>query len=432
MKRILALSLFLLLAFAGYAQESRGTISGAVADPSGAAVAAARLVATEVRTGTKVQTVSDVTGHYNLPFLATGEYDLSVSVAGFKEFLRKGIQVGAGDHAVIDVRLEVGQTSTAVEVRAAVSMLNTENASAGQAISTKEVEDIPLNGGTPAMLQQLAIGVIATGTPTLVHPFDLSAPAAFSIGGTRPQTSELLVDGVPDATWDGRAAYNPPRDAVQEVRVKAFDADASFGHTGGGTVNQILKSGTNAFHGSLWEYNQPSNMVANDFFRNRSGQPQQITHFNQFGGTAGGPLMLPHYDGRNKVFWFFAYEGLKDSQPAPALLGDADEEQLFRGPGRRRAPRARWRRAIRGESDSAARFARRAGRADVRQPGKQRHLQQHVAPGEPARGLRVEPGGPQGYGGARRIRDVRGPGDDREPERDRSVFVKPDPGAGRL
>ena len=320
MKPILVVSSLLLLAFVGYAQESRATISGAVTDPTGSAVPGIKVVATEVRTGTKVQTIADVSGHYNLPFLATGEYDISASLSGFKEFLHRGVQVGAGDHPVIDIHLEVGDTSTAVEVRTAVSMLNTENASTGQAISTKEVEDIPLNGGTPLMLSQLAIGVIATGTPTLVHPFDLSAPAAFSVAGTRPQTSELLVNGVPDATWDGRAAYNPPRDAVQEVRVKAFDADASFGHTGGGTMNQILKSGTNAFHGSLWEYNQPSNMVANDFFRNRSGQAQQITHFNQFGGTAGGPLMLPHYNGRNKMFWFFAYEGLRDGQPAPALL----------------------------------------------------------------------------------------------------------------
>jgi hypothetical protein len=320
MKSQIALTTLLLFSFTAYAQESRATISGAVTDPTGSAVAGIRIVATETRTGTKVQTLSDVSGHYNLPFLATGDYNISATLSGFKEFVQHGVQVGAGDHPVLDIHLEVGDTATAVEVRAAVSMLNTENASAGQAISTKEVEDIPLNGGTPLMLSQLAIGVIATGTPTLVHPFDLGAPAAFSIAGTRPQTSELLVNGVPDATWDGRAAYNPPRDAVQEVRVKAFDADASFGHTGGGTMNQILKSGTNAFHGSMWEYNQPSNMVANDFFRNRSGQDQQITHFNQFGVTAGGPVLLPHFNGRNKVFWFFAYEGLRDSQPAPALL----------------------------------------------------------------------------------------------------------------
>jgi hypothetical protein len=328
---LLVLSVFL-ASYPLLAQESRGAISGAVTDPTAAAVAGVKVVATEVRTGTKVQTVSDSGGQYALPFLATGEYQLSATLQGFKEFIRKGIQVGAGDHPVIDVRLAVGDTATTVEVTADAPLLNTENASTGQAITTKEVEDIPLNGGTPAMLQQLAIGVVSTGTPTLVHPFDLGGPSAFSIAGTPSQTSEILVDGVPDATWDGRAAYNPPRDAVQEVRIKAFDTDSSFGHTGGGTVNQVLKSGTNGLHGSAWEYNQPSNMVANDFFRNRSGQGLQITHYNQWGMTAGGPVVLPHFNGRNKLFWFFAYEGLKDSQPAPALLTvptDAERQGNF-------------------------------------------------------------------------------------------------------
>jgi len=264
--------------------------------------------------------------------LAPGQYLLSAKTQGFKEFLRKDINLGAGEHPVIDIRLELGDVSQSVEVTADVPLLNTDNATTGQTITTKEVEDIPLNGGTPLMVAQFAIGVVSTGTPTLVHPFDLGAPAAFSISGTPAQTSELLMNGVPNATWDGRAAYNPPRDAVQEVRVNAFDPDASLGHTGGGTMNQIMKTGTNGLHGSAWEYSQPSDMVANDFFRNRNGQGLQITHFNQFGVTAGGPMVLPKFNGRNKLFWFFAYEGVKDSQPSPATLTvptDAEKQGNF-------------------------------------------------------------------------------------------------------
>jgi hypothetical protein len=205
-------------------------------------------------------------------------------------------------------------------VTADVPLLNTDNASTGQAITTKEVEDIPLNGGNPGMLAQFAMGVVSTGTPTLVHPFDAGGPSAISIGGTPSQTSELLVNGAPNATWDGRVAYSPPRDAVQEVRVKVFDSDSSFGHTGGGTVNQVMKTGTNTLHGTLWEYNQPSHLTANDFFRNRSGAGNPVTHYNQYGVTAGGPVVLPHFDGRNKLFWFFAFEGLPDSQPNTTLL----------------------------------------------------------------------------------------------------------------
>jgi hypothetical protein len=310
----------LLAAAAAYAQESRGTISGAVTDPTGAAVAGAKVVATEVRTGTKVQTVSESTGQYTLPFLASGDYTVSASMEGFKEFIRKGIQVGAGDHAGIDIRLEVGDTSTSVEVTADAPLLNTENASQGQAITTKEVEDMPLNGGTPAMLSQFALGVIPTSNPTLVHPFDVGGPSAVSIGGTPSQTSELLLDGVPNATWDGRQAYSPPRDAVQEVRVKAFDSDSSFGHTGGGTLNQVLKTGTNSFHGTLWEYNQPSDLTANSFFNNRAGVAAAVTHYNQYGLVASGPVLLPHFNGKDKLFWMFSFEDLPDSQPNPTNL----------------------------------------------------------------------------------------------------------------
>jgi hypothetical protein len=325
----ITLSLF---AWAAFGQEFRATVSGNITDATGAAVAGVKITATETRTGAKSQTTSEAAGQYTIPFLSPGLYEISAQAQGFKLFLRKDVSVGAGDHPVIDIRLEVGEATQSVEVTADVTLLNLDNGSTGQAITTKEVEDIPLNGGTPLMVSQYAIGVIATGTPTLVHPFDLGAPAAFSIGGAAAQTNELLVNGVPNATWDGRAAYNPPRDAVQEVQVKAFDSDASFGHTGGGTMNQVMKGGTNSLHGSAWEYAQPSNMVANDFFRNRAGQGLQVTHYNQFGVSAGGPVVLPKFNGRNRLFWFFAYEGLKDGQPSPAILTvptDAEKQGNF-------------------------------------------------------------------------------------------------------
>jgi len=310
-----------LLAGAAFSQEFRGTIGGIVTDPTGANIVGAKVVATEVRTGTKTTTFSDSAGQYSIPFLAPGDYEISGSMAGFKEFVRKDIHLGSGEHPMIDIRLSVGDTSQSVEVTADVPLLITENASVGQAITTKQVEEMPVNGRNPAMLAQFAIGVIPTGTPTLVHPFDAGGPAAFSIAGSASQTNELLLDGSPDATWDGRQAYSPPQDAVVEVRVKAFDADSSFGHTGGGTLNLVLKTGTNTFHGTAWEFNQPSNLTANDFFRNRSNAGNPVTHFNQYGVTAGGPIFIPKaYDGRNKLFWFFAYEGLPDSQPNTTFL----------------------------------------------------------------------------------------------------------------
>jgi hypothetical protein len=305
-----------------YAQEFRGAISGSITDPGGAAIANATVIATETRTGARSKTVSDAAGEYTIPFLPPGVYEISAEGRGFKRYVRQNVQLGSEDHPVLDIRMEVGEVTQSIDVTESVSLMNSENASVGQTITTKQVEDFPLNGRTPMMLAQLSIGVIATAQPSLVHPFDNSGAAAWSIGGTPAQTSELLMDGSPDATWDNRLAFSPPQDAVQEVTVKAFDNDAAYGHTASGTANQILKTGTNSFHGSLYEFNQPSAVDAVNFFTNRSGGVVPVTHFNQYGATIGGPVWIPRlFNGRNKLFFFFAWENLSDAQPNNSTLG---------------------------------------------------------------------------------------------------------------
>ncbi len=318
-------SLVLLAALAwaclAHAQEFRSAIGGAITDATGSMIAGARITVTETSTGSRTETVSDNSGHYNVPFLLPGDYDVSVKFAGFKEFIRKSIHLGAGEQPVIDIRLDLGEASQSVEVTADVPLINNENASIGQTITTREVEDLPTNGGTPMMLATFAMGVISTSQPSQVLPFASGGGASWSISGSPNQTNELLVDGVPNATWDGRLAYSPPQDAVQEVRVKAFDSDASYGHTGGGTANQVLKNGGNVLHGTLSWKNQPNNLVANNFFNNKAGLGVQVTHFNQYGVTAGGPFYIPKVvDSRNKVFWFFAFEGVKASSPNTTFL----------------------------------------------------------------------------------------------------------------
>ena len=312
---------FLLCSALLTAQESRATLSGAVTDPSGAAIPGARITATEIRTGVKSSTVSDASGQYTLPFLPPGQYEIQVDEQGYRPFIRKAIQVSSGDHPVIDATLQIGAANDVVTVTAEAPLLDTANASTGQTISTKQVEDFPLNGRNPMMVAQLAIGVIATANPTLVHPFDNGAASAWSIGGTPSQTAEIMMDGAPNATWDNRIAYAPPQEAVQEVKVKAFDTDASYGHTGSGTINKVMKTGTNELHGSLYGFTQPSWLAANNFFNNRAGIPVQSTKLNQYGVTVGGPVVLPKvYNGKNKLFWFFAFEKLDDSQPNTKFL----------------------------------------------------------------------------------------------------------------
>ena len=318
----LIVSLLLALPCVALSQEFRGTISGIVSDPSGSPISGAQITVLETQTGTRFQVKSDTGGKYTAPFLLPGDYDVLARHEGFKEFTRKAIHIGAGDHPDIDVQLQVGDATQSVEVTADAPLLNSENASLGQAITTKEVEDLPLNGRSPIQLAQLSIGVIPSpfnSSSTVLQPYDSSNN--FSVGGTATQTSEMLLDGAPNATWDMRSAWSPMQDAVQEVRVKAFDTDSAFGHTGGGTLNLVLKSGTNSVHGSLYEFTQPSVLTANSWFNNRNGLGNPVTHFNQYGATAGGPVWIPKiYDGRNKLFWFVGWEGDKNSMPNTNFL----------------------------------------------------------------------------------------------------------------
>ncbi len=306
------------------AQEFRGTISGSVVDPQNAFVPNVKIIATEIRTGTKSQTVSDTSGRYTIPFLAPGTYEITAETGGFKRFVQNGLSLEIGAHPVLDIHLQVGDTSQSVSVTADAPLLQTETASVAEPITTRQVEDFPLNGRTPYMLAQLAFGVVATPSGTgargYTRPWDSSGPAAFSVAGSATGQNELLVDGAPNNTWNLNVSYNPPVDAVQEVQTQVFQSDAGYGHSGGGTANQITKSGTNGFHGSLYEFNQVTALQANAFFVNKAGQPRATNIYNQYGVTAGGPVVVPKvFDGRNKVFWFFALERLKCPNLGPVI-----------------------------------------------------------------------------------------------------------------
>jgi hypothetical protein len=302
------------------AQESRGTISGTVTDPTGAAIPNAQVVVTEVNSGTTSKSKSNAAGQYVVPFLLPGKYSITVESEGFKKSVRAGIELDAAAHLIIDMKLQLGSAQQTVTVTAAAPLLNTASASIGQTITTKEVADLPLNGRTPMMLSELSIGVLPTGQPSQVHPFDNNGAAAWSIAGSPSQTSEILMDGVPDELWNGTLAYSPPQATVKQVSVQAFDTDASVGHTYAGVINQILKSGGNKFHGKLYEYGQISAIDANNWFNDLHNKPNPVTHYNQYGLEADGPVWIPHvFDGRNKIFWMFAWEGLKDSQPSTDL-----------------------------------------------------------------------------------------------------------------
>ena len=310
-----------ILGGSAFAQEFRGTISGQVSDPSGAAVPNANVTVREVKTGTTNKTKSDAAGQYVVPFLLPGEYTITVDEPGFQTTTQQNVTVDAQAHPIINVTLQVGEATQTVTVTDTPPMIDQANASVGQVIPVEAVEDLPLNGRTPTTLTALSAGVITTSAPGIVHPYDNNAGNSWSIGGTPNQVSEVLLDGSPDLTLLGALAYAPTQDSVQEVSVRPFDTDASFGHTIGGVINQITKGGTNSLHGSLYEFYQPTNINANTYFGKRNGQPTPSFHYNQYGLTVGGPVFIPKvYDGRDKLFFFFAWEGLKNKSPSTQTL----------------------------------------------------------------------------------------------------------------
>src|ERR1035437_6750612 len=313
----------LLLPSGAFAQEFRATISGSITDPTGAVVPSASIM--ETQTGTINRTTSDGAGLYVVPFLPPGNYSITVTKKGFATLTRAGITLQAQEHPIINLALTVGGANQSVTVTAEAPLVNLENASVGDVISTQSVEDLPQNGRTPVVLTELSVGVITTSAPGITHPFDNNAANSWSISGTPNQVSEVLLDGSPDLTMLGAQAYSPTQDSVQEVSVQPFATDASFGHTIGGVINQITKSGTNKIHGTMYEFNQIPNLDANLYFNSAyyqsTAKPTPTFHYNQYGLTVGGPVLIPKiFNGRNKLFFFFAWEGLKDNTPASQFV----------------------------------------------------------------------------------------------------------------
>jgi hypothetical protein len=182
----------------------------------------------------------------------------------------------------------VGRQSEAVTVTADASLLSTATASVGQVIGTQQIENLPMNGRTPLTLAQLSFGVTPSSDPRFTRPFDNGGPSGFSMGGGQSQSNELLLDGTPDMTKNRRVAYNPPVDAVSEIKVEAFQPDAAYGNTGGGTVNVVMKGGTNDFHGSAYEFNQVSALKAVPIFTKRAGQDKPTTRFTSMASAPAG------------------------------------------------------------------------------------------------------------------------------------------------
>ena len=321
--KLMALALALASGSAIFAQTFTGSIRGSVTDPSGAVVAGALVQAMNTGTGeTRSSRTSDV-GQYLITSLPPGEYRVVVEFVGFKKFERSPIRVDVLQDVRVDIPIEPGSVTEEIKVSAESPLLETASASLGQVIDNRKIVDLPLNGRNPFALVALTPGVTTGsadafgGQPVIQNVY---AQGDFTVNSGLQSQSESLIDGIPNNSflWNSPVLV-PSVAAVAEFKVQTNNFSAEFGHTGGGIINLITRSGGNQFHATLFEFFRNNNLDANTFFNNRSGQSVPPYTFNQFGGSVGGPVLLPHYNGRNKTFFFFNYDGLRENSGLTVL-----------------------------------------------------------------------------------------------------------------
>src|SRR5574340_1517710 len=317
MRTLLVLSL---MASAAGAQEFRATLTGRLLDPSGTPIAGGVIALTNADTAESLRTKSSETGDYTFALLRPGNYDLSAEHAGFKALVRRGLKLEVNQSASLDISLELGRHSETVTVTGEAPLLETANADRGDVIDEKTIKEMPLNGRNPFMLSSLVAGVNYNGSLAYMRPFDNGAIADFGINGGANRSNEFLLDGVPNNAQAGgnNIAYVPPVDSVQEFKIQSNSYDAQYGKTSGGIVNVVLKSGTNDLHGTVYEFARRNAWDANSFQNNARGVPKADRFLAQYGGAVGGPIVIPKlYNGKDKSFFFFNYEGYREGTPTP-------------------------------------------------------------------------------------------------------------------
>ncbi len=301
---LLAISIVISLGQIVLAQTYTATLTGTITDTNNANVPNARVVATNQATKTTYSAQTSGSGYYTIPFLPIGEYVISVEAKGFKKVVSSPITLEVNQTAKVDLDMPVGEVSETVTVLDIAPVLQTETANVGTVISGNTTSSLPLNGRNFQSLTLLVPGVV---TPS-VNSFTSLSPGAFGgrpyVNGNREQTNAFLVDGISvDETIDNRIGLKPNVDAIAEFKVETSNTSAEFGNVAGAVVNATIKSGTNEFHGNVFEFFRNDALDANLWANNRVAAPKQKLRQNIFGGTFGGPIA------KDKAFFFFAYQG---------------------------------------------------------------------------------------------------------------------------
>lgn len=328
LRRLISLAVVGLLLCTGItrAQSSTATLNGTITDENGAVISGAQVTVTNSATGQARSTVSNSAGFYTFPLLKPDTYRLRVERTGFAAVQQDHVLLEVGNTVVIDLSLKVGGVGETVQVTGdAAPLLETGSSSLGEVVNSRTIESLPLNGRNVMQLVALTPGISTTRSyRTSAFGSGAINSNAFSANGGRNVSNEIMVDGSPQVVMGyNQPAYVPNPDATQEFKVQTNGLSAEYGRTGGAVVNLVTRSGTNDFHGALWEFVRNDLFDANGFFNNLNDRDKAPFRFNQFGGTAGGPVYLPKfgeggqslYSGKNRTFFFFSYEGVRQVTP---------------------------------------------------------------------------------------------------------------------
>ena len=302
------------LAAPAAAQLYAGSVTGLVSDPTGALIAGAEVTLVDAEKGFTFTAKTDSQGRYLFRGVQPGKYNVSVKAAGFKDQARSGIKVDVSQNVGADFAMPVLGTLETVTVSTAAPLLGTEDAVTGQVVDRKLINDLPLNGRNVFELAFLAPGV------TEVDAACMGCSANnFISNGSRNATADILMDGVTTTNYEQNSGirvdtYTPSVDAVEEFKVQESNFSSEFGFSGATVINLVTRSGTNSYHGSGYEFLRHYKLEANSWFNNQQGLPMPGLRRNTFGGTLGGPII------KNKTFFFFDYEGRRNTEAAGPIF----------------------------------------------------------------------------------------------------------------
>src|SRR5438270_4023886 len=325
--------LSLLLAFSAVAQVQNGQFTGVVTDPSGAAIPNAKVTITNPSTNLSANTTTNQSGVFTIKELPPANYKISVEAPGFKSASNNNVALNAGTIAHVDFKMQLGEAKEVVEVTGEAAAVNTEDSKLATTVSSTQISNLPLNGRNVYDLIQMAPGAVN------VAGVDFENGHNTVVNGLREDFNGFLINGVSNKGLSGGVVNTPIQDTVQEFQQLELNVSAQYGNSAGSINNLVTKSGTNAFHGSLWEYVRNDALDANTYYLNKQPDPRKdpngtlctagdhskcftpAVRFNQFGGTFGGPII------KDKLFFFGSYQGDRFSTVAPPVTVPVESQQ---------------------------------------------------------------------------------------------------------